>query len=150
MYFLILMIFNIKENHVIPKNGFDNAIQPQLFSENYVHLKSLTNVVSTNDIDRHQMSLRLAKPTKWPVHPAKTDQPGICPVRSEYLLCTWIRIGSWATHKAHEEDAQADQSLLSAQVILLVLSCASSNVCFPAVHTVYHKTRGHDDVHRQQ
>ena len=74
---------------------------------------------SSSTIDRNrQMSLCMSKPTKWPVHPAKTQiSLGIRPVWSEFSLSAWRSIGTLATHREHSEDwsvwadAQADQSL---------------------------------------
>ena len=47
------------------------------------------------------MSHRMTKPTKWPLHPAKT-QISLCihPVWSESSLSAWRNIGSSATHWA--------------------------------------------------
>ena len=52
------------------------------------------------------MSCRMAKPTKWPLRPAKT-QISLCirPVWSESFLSAWRNIGSSATHWAHCEDS---------------------------------------------
>ena len=79
----------------------------------------------------------MTKPTKCPVHPAKTQiSLGIYPVWSESSLSAWRNIGPLTTYWAHSEDwsdwvdAQADLSLHWAHVILLVLSCSGSNaVC---------------------
>ena len=44
----------------------------------------------------------MTKPTKWHVHPAKTQiSLGICPVWSESSLSAWRKLGSLATHWAH-------------------------------------------------
>ena len=52
-----------------------------------------------------EMSLCMTKPTKWPVHPAKTRIGlGIRPVWSESSLSAWRIIGSLATHKVHSKD----------------------------------------------
>ena len=57
----------------------------------------------------------MTKPTKWHVHPAKTQSSlGIRPVGSESSLSAWRKLESLATHWAHSEDladAQADLSL---------------------------------------
>ena len=50
------------------------------------------------------MSQCMIKPTKWPLHPVKT-QLGIHPVWSEPSLPTWRKFGSWAIHKAHSKDS---------------------------------------------
>ena len=62
---------------------------------------------------------KTTKPTKSPVHPAKTlISLGICPVRSVSALSTWRKFESLANHQAHNNellsdlaDAQADLSL---------------------------------------
>ena len=47
----------------------------------------------------------MTKPTKWPVHPAKTQiSLGIRPVWLESLLSAWRKLGSLGTHEAHSED----------------------------------------------
>ena len=60
------------------------------------------------------------KPTKWPVRPAKTDQP-VHPSSLIGLHCLPEETGSWATHKACTE-VWSDWVV----VILLVLSCCES------------------------
>ena len=64
------------------------------------------------------MSPLMTKPSKWSVHPAKTQiSPGIRPVWSESSLSALRNSGSSATHWAHNEDwsdwadAQADLSI---------------------------------------
>ena len=83
----------------------------------------------------------MTKPTKWHVHPAKTQiSLGIRPVWSETSLSAGRKLGSLATHWAHSEDS--DQTgrmprLISVfagcTVILLVLSWGGS---FAAVQVV--------------
>ena len=52
------------------------------------------------------LSRNLTKPTKWSVHPAKTQiSLGGCPVCSKSSLSAWRSIGSLATHWAHSEDS---------------------------------------------
>ena len=52
------------------------------------------------------LSRLTTKPTKWHVHPAKTQiSLGIFPVWSESLLSAWRKVGSLATHWAHSEDS---------------------------------------------
>ena len=75
----------------------------------------------------------MKKPTKWPVHPAKTQiSLSICPVWSESLLCTQLVAKDPMFLYADREDwsywgdAQIDMSLRWAYVILLVLSCCIS------------------------
>ena len=64
------------------------------------------------------MSHLMTKPTKWSVHPAKTQiSLGICPVWSESLLCTqWVVKDLSFLHADSKDwsdcvDAQADLSL---------------------------------------
>ena len=73
-------------------------------------------------------SRRMTKPTKWAVGPAKPQISlgrvfAVCMKKAQVLSCSWStqwRLWSdWA-------DAQADQSLRWAHVILLVLSCRGS------------------------
>ena len=62
------------------------------------------------------MSLCGIKPTKWSVRPAKTQiSLGIRPFWSESWLSAWRRIGTLATHWAHNEDS--DQSGLMSSLI---------------------------------
>ena len=72
-----------------------------------------------------------AKPTKWHVRPAKTQNSvGIRPIRSESSLSAWRNIRYLATNSANSKDF--DQTIqmhslirvfvLGAQIILLVLS----------------------------
>ena len=52
------------------------------------------------------MSLRMTKPTKWHMHPVKTQiSLGIRPVWLESLLSAWRKLGSLATHWVHSEDS---------------------------------------------
>ena len=52
------------------------------------------------------LSHLMTKPTKWHVHPAKTQiSLGIRPVWSESSLSAWRKLGSLATHWAHSEDS---------------------------------------------
>ena len=99
----------------------------------------------------------MTKPTKWHVHPAKTQiSLGICPVCSESSLSPWRNLGSLATYWSHSEDwsdwahAQADLSLRWAQVILLVLSCGGSNdiQCRPRSDCSLRSTNGKQCIPR--
>ena len=65
----------------------------------------------------------MTKPTKWHVHPAKTQiSLGIRPIWSESSLSAWRKLGSLATHWAQRRlwsdwaDAQADLSLCCAHM----------------------------------
>ena len=86
--------------------------------------------------DMTEMSQSMIQPTKWPVHPTETQiSLGICPVWSESLLSAWKMFGSLATHTVHSKRLIRlggcpgwSESSLGAQVILLVLSCSSSNI----------------------
>ena len=65
------------------------------------------------------LSCLMTKPTKWRVHPAKTQiSLGICPVWSESWLSVWSKFGSLSYPLSAQRslwsdwaDAQADQSL---------------------------------------
>ena len=72
----------------------------------------------------------MSKPTKWHVHPAKTQiSLGIRPDWSESSLSAWRKLGSLATHWAHSEDSDQTGRMprliwvfAGRIVILLVLS----------------------------
>ena len=52
------------------------------------------------------MSQSKTKPIKWHMCPANTQiSLGISPVWSDFLLSTWRKFGSLATHWAHSEDS---------------------------------------------
>ena len=76
----------------------------------------------------------MTKPTKWHVHPAKTQiSLGICPVWSESSLSAWRKLGSLATHWVHSEDSDQPGQMprliwvfAGCTVIMLVLSWGSS------------------------
>ena len=80
------------------------------------------------------MSCLMTKPTKWHVHPAKTQISLVThPVWSESSLSAWRKLGSLATHWVHSEDS--DQTgwiwvFAGHTVILMVLSWGSSNWYF--------------------
>ena len=85
-------------------------------------------------INTHNMSRLMIKPTKWPMRPAKTQiSLGIRPVWSESLLSTWRKLGSLATHWAHNKDSEQTGKMPrlirvfdGCTVMLLVLSCGGS------------------------
>ena len=55
---------------------------------------------------KHHISRLVTKPTKWHVHPVKTQiSLGIRPVWSESSLSAWRKLGSLATRWAHSEDS---------------------------------------------
>ena len=52
------------------------------------------------------LSRLMTKPTKWHMHPAKTQiSLGIRPVWSESLLSAWRKVGSLAIHWVHSKDS---------------------------------------------
>ena len=81
------------------------------------------------------MSCSMTKPTKWHVRPANTQiSLGICPVWSEFSLSAWRNHGSLATHWAYSKGSVQTGRMprlvwvfAGCTVILLVLSCCSSN-----------------------
>ena len=82
-----------------------------------------------------KLSHLMTKPTKWPVHPAKTHiSLGICPVWSESLLSAWRKLEILATHWVHSEDSDHTGRIpkliwifsLGTHATLLVLSCCGS------------------------
>ena len=109
----------------------------------YLKLKKMYNWHPLNEnglaqIERTEESTKHKRVKIWDaawqnqqndVRPAKTQiSLGIRPVWSESSLCAWRKLGSLATHRAHNEDwldwadAQADLSLCWAHSHLLVLS----------------------------
>ena len=92
-------------------------------------LKRWERVGQTNN-----MSRLMTKPTKWHVHPLKTQITlGIRPVWSESLLSAWRKLGSLATNWVHSKDS--DQTgwmprliwvFAGRTVILLLLSWGGS------------------------
>ena len=81
-----------------------------------------------------KMSSHMTKPTKWYVHPVKTQiSLGIRPVWSESSLSAWRKHGSLATHSAHSEDSDQTGRMprliwvfTGCTLILLVLSSRGS------------------------
>ena len=81
------------------------------------------------------MSRLSTKPTKWHVHPAKTQiSLGFRPVLSESSVSTWRKLESLATHWAHKKDSDQTGRMprliwvfAGRIVILLVLSRGGSN-----------------------
>ena len=73
--------------------------------------------------NKSHMSVSMTKPTKWHVHPVKTDQTGHPPVWSESSRSARRKLGSLTTHKMHSEGRCPSWSAftLGAQVILLFL-----------------------------
>ena len=77
------------------------------------------------------MSQSTIKPTKWHVHPAKTQiSLSICPVWQEFLMCAlWVAKDQSLLQADSKDwsdwvDIQAD---LGTQINLLVLLCSGSN-----------------------
>ena len=61
------------------------------------------------------LSCSMATPTKWPMHPGKTQiSLGICPVWSQSSLSAWRKLGSLATHRAYNKDSDQTKQTLSA------------------------------------
>ena len=81
-----------------------------------------------------ELSRLMKKPTKWPVHPAKTQiSLDIHPIWSESLLSAWRKLRSLATHWVHSEDSDQTGRMprliwvfAGRTVILLVLSWGGS------------------------
>ena len=93
-----------------------------------------TNRLFTLQVIKEHLSCHITKPTKWHVHPAKTQiSLGIRPVWSESLLSTWRKLGSLATHQAHSEASDQTGQMprliwvfAGCTVTSLVLSCRGS------------------------
>ena len=82
-----------------------------------------------SDKQMHHMSQCVTKPTKWHVHPAKTQiSLGICPVWSESLLSAWRKLGSLATHWVHNKDS--DQTGQMPRLIWVFTWCTCRFVGF--------------------
>ena len=85
-----------------------------------------TTVSETGKITKNKMSQSMIKPTKCHVSPVKTQNNlGIHPVWSE-IRCPHEEATHWAHSEAYDQSGWSE-SLLVAQVILLVLSWCSSN-----------------------
>ena len=111
------------------------------FSHDKAHLATLRIITVISHRTRNlwfwkrqaDLSRLTTKPTKWPVRPAKTQiSLGICPVWSECLLSAWKKLGSLATHWAHNEDSDQTGRMprliwvfAGRTVILLVLFCSA-------------------------
>ena len=88
------------------------------------------NIFPYQEINCHKMSHSTTNPTKWHMHPAKTQ---ISPVLSESSLSAWRNIGSLATLIKRTaktlirlgECPGWSESSLGAQVILLVCHVAA-------------------------
>ena len=75
----------------------------QMITENEVSILPCDMYFNSNFF---YFSHLMTKPTKWPVHPAKTQiSLGVRPVWSVSLLSAWRNNGSSATHWAHCEDS---------------------------------------------
>ena len=76
-------------------------------TESHRHLKTLNSVCSASESSSYEdyMSRLMTKPTKWHVHPAKTQiSLGIRPVWSESSLCAqWVAKGSSFLHADSED-----------------------------------------------
>ena len=72
----------------------------------YVQVDLSLPLVELHIYGTHHLSLRVTKPTTWPVCPAKTlISLGIRPLWSESSLSTSRSFGSLATHWAHSKDS---------------------------------------------
>ena len=99
---------------------------PQLMAcVNMIHCSGLYSIWLI-----HYMRCLMTKPTKWPVHPAKTQiSLAICPVWSESSLSIWRNIGPLITYWGHSEwrlwsdwtDGQADLILRWAHLSFCLL-----------------------------
>ena len=70
------------------------------------------------------MSLCTTKPTKWPVHPAKTEiSLGIHPVWSESSLCTHWRVKDPSF--LHADSKDSDQTGRMPRLVRVVAGCTS-------------------------
>ena len=66
----------------------------------------LTHLQSSPSCCIGELSLSTTKPTKWHMHPAKTQiSLDIRPVWSESLLSAWRNLGPLPTRKAHSKDS---------------------------------------------
>ena len=73
----------------------------------------------------------MTEPTKWAVHPAKTQiSLGVRRVWSESSLSAWRKLGSLATHEAHSEDS--DQTGQMPRLIWVFAGCTDHFVGFEA------------------
>ena len=82
------------------------------------------------------MSPSMTKPTKWPVHPGKTQiSLGICPVWSESSLSAWKNMGSLATHWVHSEDC--DRTGWMPRLIWVFAECTGHIVRFVRLRLKY-------------
>ena len=74
---LILMILRIGINSVDPdQTGFQWRFLPIRLAQLKMSEQILTGYKTQIKINTCNMSQSMTKPVKWPVHPAKTDQPG--------------------------------------------------------------------------
>ena len=97
--------------------------------------KSTQNLARSLLSPKLQMSLRITKPTKWSVRPAKTQVSLVIrPVWSESSLSAWRIIGSFCYPKSTQKDSGRMPRLIwvfaRRTTTLLVLSCCDSNQWF--------------------
>ena len=98
-----------------------------------------TNMTSYGVLyNQSKMSRHMTKPTKWPVHPAKTQiSLGICPVWLVFIIRMkkpWLSLGLWLSLERTLKTLIRlggcpgwSESSLGVQIILLVLSCSGLN-----------------------
>ena len=93
------------------------------------------------------LSRLMTKPTKWHVRPAKTQiSLGIRPVWSESSLSAWRKIGSLATHWAHNEDS--DQTGRMPRLIWVVAGRTCHFVGFVVRRIIYRQHPKGDDRYK--
>ena len=87
----------------------------------------------SNKYSFFSLSCSMTKPTKWPVRPAKTDQPGHPPslirVFAIHMKKAWVLSYLLSAQRRLWSDCRCpgwSETSLGAQVILLVLSCSGS------------------------
>ena len=98
---------------------------------------------------RH-MSHLVTKPTKWHVHPVKTQIGlGIQPVWSETSLSVWRKLGSLATHWPHSEDS--DQTVRMPRLIRVFAgrTCHFVGFVMRRLNYIYSPGQG-QTIHRGQ
>ena len=83
------------------------------------------------------LSRLMTKPTKWHMHPAKTQiSLGVRPVWSESLLSAWRKLGSLATYWAHSKDS--DQTRRMPRLIWVFTGSRCHFVGFVMRRLIFH------------
>ena len=95
--------------HLCPTR-WHNSDQTRLISESFINglLAESTWIDGNSNFYQLQLSRLVIKPTKWSVHPAKTQiSLGICPVWSESSLCAqWVAKDPSFFHADSEDSDQ--------------------------------------------